>query len=179
MEPEDRCLLNGVPRINLRGQMQVVQTSSYVLILYEWIHAYRFIPLDGRPHLPAPVKLWMGDSRGRWEGTTLVVDVTNFNDETWIDSHGSFHSDALHVVERWTPVGPDRIDYTVTLEDPGVFARPWKMAYAVNRNRDKTYEIMEDSRHEGERDVENILSAGRREKAAGITGIHQHQRVGR
>jgi len=147
-----------------------------VVILYESNHSYRVIPLDGRPHPPAQVKLWMGDSRGRWEGNTLVVDVTNFNEETWIDSHGSFHSDALHVVERWTPAGPDRIDYSVTLEDPKVFTRPWKMAFAVNRNREKNYEIWEDSRHEGEQDVEGILSAGRKDKAAGITGIHEHRR---
>ena len=108
VEPEDRCLLNGVPRINLRGQMQIVQTSGYVLILYEWIHAYRYIPLDGRPHVANGVRLWNGDSRGRWEGDTLVVDVTNFhvdaknyNNQPWLDGHGSFYTDALHVVERW------------------------------------------------------------------------------
>jgi hypothetical protein len=82
-------------------------------------------------------------------------------------------------VERWTPAGPDRIDYSVTLEDPKMFTRPWKMAFAVNRNRDKNYEIWEDSRHEGERDVANIISAGQKEKAAGITGIHEHRREGR
>ena len=121
----------------------------------------------------------MGDSRGRWEGNTLVVDVTNFNDETWFDSHGSFHSDALHVVERWTLAGPDRIDYTVTIEDPQVFTGPWKMAWRVDRNKQKGYEVWEDSRHEGERFVEQILVVGRRDKAAGKTGIHQHGRAGR
>ena len=180
VDPHIRALLDGVPRNNyVPGEMQILQVAGAVVILYESNHSYRVIPLDGRPHPPAQVKLWMGDSRGRWEGNTLVVDVTNFNEETWIDSHGTFHSDALHVVERWTPAGPDRIDYSVTLEDPKVFARPWKMAFAVNRNRDKNYEIWEDSRHEGERDVENILSAGRKEQAAGITGIHEHKREGR
>ena len=176
IDPHIRALLDGVPRNNyVPGEMQILQVAGAVVILYESNHSYRVIPLDGR-HPPAQVKLWMGDSRGRWEGNTLVVDVTNFNEDTWLDAHGSFHSDALHVVERWTPAGPYRIDYSVTLEDPKVFTRPWKMAFAVNRNREKDYEIWEDSRHEGEQDVEGILSAGRKEKAAGITGIHEHRR---
>jgi hypothetical protein len=180
IDPHIRALLDGVPRNNyVPGEMQILQVAGAVVILYESNHSYRVIPLDGRPHPPAQVKLWMGDSRGRWEGNTLVVDVANFNEETWFDSHGSFHSDALHVVERWTPAGPDRLDYSVTIEDPKVFTRPWKMAYAVNRNREKNYEIWEDSRHEGEVDVEHILTAGRKEKAAGITGIHEPRREGR
>jgi hypothetical protein len=180
IDPHIRTLLDGVPRNNyVPGEMQILQVPGAVVILYESNHSYRVIPLDGQPHPPAQMKLWMGDSRGRWEGNTLVVDVTNFNDDTWLDSHGSFHSDALHVVERWTPAGPDRIDYSVTLEDPKAFTRPWKMAFAVNRNREKNYEIWEDSRHEGEMDVEGILSAGRKEKAAGITGIHEHRREGK
>ena len=179
VDPHIRALVDGVPRNNyVPGEMQILQIAGSVVILYESNHSYRVVPLDGR-HPPGQVKLWMGDSRGHWEGNTLVVDVTNFNEDTWFDSHGSFHSDALHVVERWTPAGPDRIDYSVTLEDPKVFTRPWKMAFAINRNREKNYEIWEDSRHEGERDVEGILTAGRTEKAAGITGIHEHRREGR
>jgi hypothetical protein len=177
IDPHIRAWLDGVPRNNyVPGGMQIVQRPGYVLILYESNHAYRVIPLDGRPHVSDKVKLWMGDSRGRWEGNTLVVDVTNFTDKTWIDSHGSFHSDALHVVERWTLAGADRIAYEVTLEDPKVFTRPWKMAFSVNRSREKNYEIFEDSRHEGERDAEHILQGGRREKEAGLTGIHEHRR---
>ena len=179
IDPHIRTLPAGVPRNNyVPGGMQILQVPGAVVILYESNHSYRVIPLDGR-HPPAQMKLWMGDSRGHWEGNTLVVDVTNFNDETWLDSHGSFHSDALHVVERWTPAGPNRMDYVVTLEDPKAFSRPWKMAFSVNRNRDTHYEIFEDSRHEGEQDVENILSGGRKEKAAGITGIHEHRREGK
>ena len=180
VDPHVRAFLDGVPRNNyVPGGMQFIQRPGYVMILYESNHAYRAIPLDGRPHVGAGVKLWMGDSRGRWEGNTLVVDVTNFNDLTWIDSHGTFHSDALHVVERWTLAGPDRIDYEVTLEDPKVFTRPWKMAYQVNRNKQAGYEIFEDARHEGEQDVEQIVLGGKRAKEAGVTGIHQHQRDGR
>ena len=112
-------------------------------------------------------------------GNTLVVDITNFNDSTWIDSHGSFHSDALHVVERWTLVGPDRIEYEATLEDSKVFTRPWRIAFQVNRNKQANYEIFEDARHEGEQDVAEIVLGGRRAKEAGVTGIHDHRREGR
>jgi hypothetical protein len=180
VDPHVRAFLDGVPRNNyVPGGMQIMQRPGYVVIQYESNHAYRVIPLDGRPHVAAGVKLWMGDSRGRWEGNTLIVDVTNFNDRTWIDSHGSFHSDALHVVERWTLVGPDRMDYEVTLEDPKVYTRPWKMAFQVNRNKQKDYEIFEDARHEGEQDVKEIILGGKRAKEAGVTGIHEHRREGR
>ena len=178
VDPHVRATLDGVPRNNyVPGGMQIGQVAGNVIILYESNHAYRVIPTDGRPHVGEGVQLWMGDSRGRWEGNTLVVDVTNFNTDTWLDAHGTFHSDALHVVERWTMASPDRIDYEVTIEDPKVFTRPWKMALTINRNKQKDYEIYEDSRHEGERDTEKILQAGRREKEAGLKGIHEHRRA--
>ena len=180
IDPHIRALPDGVPRNNhVPGGMQIMQTPGLVTIRYESNHAYRTIPVDGRPHASHRIKLWMGDSRGRWDGNTLVVDVTNFNEDTWLDAHGSFHSDALHVVERWTVVGQNRIDYEATFEDSKVFTRPWKIAYAVNRNMQPGYEVWEDARWEGERDVEQILLAGQQEKAAGITGIHQHKREGR
>ena len=97
-----------------------------VVIAYEYAHNIRLIPTDGSPH-PGSIAFWNGDSRGRWEGDTLVVDVVGFNDETWFDRAGNFHSDALHVVERYTPVSPYHINYEVTIEDPKVFTRPWKM----------------------------------------------------
>jgi hypothetical protein len=178
VDPHVRATLDGVPRNNyVPGGMQIGQVAGNVIILYESNHAYRVIPTDGRPHVGEGVKLWMGDSRGRWEGSTLVVDVTNYNTDTWLDAHGTFHSDALHVVERWTMASPDRIDYEVTIEDPKVFTRPWKMALTINRNKQKNYEIYEDARHEGERDTEKILQAGRREKEAGLKGIHEHRRA--
>jgi hypothetical protein len=132
--------------------------------------------MDGRPHVTPDLRLWMGDSRGRWEGNTLVVDVTNFDDRTWLDSHGSFHSDALHVVERWTIAAADRIDYEATLEDAKMFTRPWKIAFTINRNTAPGYEYYEDARLEGERDVEQIISAGMRDKAAGRAAVHEHRR---
>ena len=118
IEPEDRCSLQGVPRSNLRGPMQILQIPGHVVILYEWVHAYRVIPVDGRPHVPEGAATWQGDSRGRWEGNTLVVEVTNFrvdpvgyNKQPWLDSHGTFYTDALRVVERWTLVNANTIDY--------------------------------------------------------------------
>ena len=95
---------------------------------------------------------------GRWEGNTLVVDVTNQNDRTWLDVV-SFHGDGLHVVERWTPVGPDRIDYQATFEDPTMFTQPWTIAYSFTRDT-RASEIWEAADYEGERDVERILRSG-------------------
>ena len=177
VDPHVRATLDGVPRINyVPGGLQIRQTPGYVTILYESNHTFRVIPMDGRPHVQGGMKLWMGDSRGRWEGNTLVVDVTNFTDETWLDSHGSVHSDALHVVERWTMVSADRIEYEATLEDPKAFTRPWKIGFAINRNKAKDYEYYEDTRLEGERDVEEIIEGGKRFKEAGQTKIHEHRR---
>ncbi len=176
VDPHVRATLDGVPRINyVPGGLQIRQLAGVVTILYESNHAFRVIPVDGRPHVKG-VKLWMGDSRGRWEGNTLVVDVTNFTDQTWLDSHGSFHSDALHVVERWTIVGPDKIEYEATLEDPKMFTRPWKIAFPFNRNKQAGYEYYEDTRLEGERDVEEIILGGKRNKEAGRTKMHEHKR---
>jgi hypothetical protein len=102
--------------------------------------------------------------------------VTNFTDDTWLDSHASFHGDALHGVERWTMAGADRINCEATLEDPKAFTRPLKIAFAINRNKTSGYEYFEDSRIEGERDVEEIGLGGTRNKAAGRTGMHEHRR---
>jgi len=177
VDPHVQALLDGVPRINyVPGGLQIRQIPGYLTILYESSHTFRVIPMDGRPHVAKNVKLWMGDSRGRWEGNTLVVDVTNFNDRTWFDSHGTFHSDALHVVERWTMTGADRISYEATIEDPQVFSRPWKVGFPINRNKQQGYEYYEDTRFEGERDSEEIIEGGKRNKAAGRTRMHAHPR---
>jgi hypothetical protein len=175
IEPEDRCALQGVPRINYRSEFQILQSPGLVTILYSWNHSYRAIPLDGRPHLPPQVKLYNGDSRGHWEGNTLVVDVTNLDDETWFDAHGSFHSDALHVVERWTVIDANTIDYEATMQDPAVFTRPWTIAYPLNRMKDANYEVYEEACVEGNgHSVEATLGAGRTLKAKGLTGRHEH-----
>ena len=94
-------------------------------------------------HPPGHIDWWMGDSRGRWEGDTLVVDVTHFDDRTWFDRAGNFHADALHVVERYTPLGPDHITYEVTIEDPKVFTRPWKMSMVLYRHKGANFQLLE------------------------------------
>ena len=117
---EAKCFLPGVPRITYMGlPFQIVQTPRRITMLYEYVHAFRNIPFDSK-HPEGPLEFWLGDSRGRWEGDTLVVDVVHFNDQTWFDSAGNFHSEALHVVERYTPVSRDHIPYEVTIEIRGV-----------------------------------------------------------
>lgn len=174
IDTEDRCLLLGAPRSNYRGDLQIRQIAGYVVILYEWAHAYRIIPIDGRPHVAEDIKLHNGDSRGHWEGNTLVVDVTNFNDKVWLDSHGSFYSEALHVVERWTFVEANKVEYEATIEDPDVFTRPWKIRFSLDRNTQESYEFFEEACHEGV-SVDHRLAAGRLAVAAGQTGIHTHE----
>jgi hypothetical protein len=142
-DPNNKCFLPGVPRANYMPlPFQIFQTSKDVAILYEYVHAYRLIPLDGSNH-PEDVDFWMGDSRGHWEGDTLVVDVSNNNDQTWFDASGNFHSDALHVVERYTRTGLDTISYEATMEDPKVFTRPWKMSLTLYRRPEKNLQLME------------------------------------
>jgi len=175
IEPEDRCAPMGVPRMNYRFDFEIDQSPGMVTMLYSWNHAYRMIPLDGRPHVPASIKLFNGDSRGHWEGNTLVVDVTNFNDQTWFDAHGTIHTDALHVVERWTVVDANTINYEATLDDPKAFTRPWTIAYPIRRIKDAKYELYEEACLEGnDPTIDGILSVGRELKAKGVKGRHEH-----
>jgi hypothetical protein len=142
-DPETRCTLPGVPRATyMPFPFQIVQTPEQVTILHEYRHAVRRIHMNG-PHLEGPLEWWMGDSRGRWDGDTLVVDTVHFNAETWFDRAGNFHSEALHVVERFTPRGLNHIDYEVTIEDPQVFTRPWKMSMPLYRRLDANVRVLE------------------------------------
>ena len=158
-----RCLPAG-PRLTLSSAYngwQILQTPGHVIVFQEHNHNYRIIPLSGK-HPPASVQLWQGDSRGRWEGDTLVVDVTNFTDKTWIVgeaggegmSGGSFHSTALHMIERFKVVDADNIDYEATIEDPNVYAKPWKLAFGIWTRAPSDYENYEYACHEGNRSVE-------------------------
>ena len=135
------------------------------------IHDTRIIPLDGRPHLSPAVHLWMGDSRGRWEGKTLVADITNFTDKGRIAAHaaagrikGIPQSEALHVVERFTLADANTINYEVVIEDPNVYSRRWKVAIPLNR--DEHDQMFEYACHEGNKAVPNILSGARSEERA-------------
>jgi hypothetical protein len=144
LDPETRCYLPGVPRVTyMPHPFQIVQMSDKVTILYEYLRVVRHIFMNGNPHPPGPIDWWMGDSRGRWEGNTLVADVVHFSDRTWLDRAGNFHSDALHVVERYTPTGPDHLLYEATVEDPKVFTRPWKISMPLYRRQGPASELLE------------------------------------
>jgi hypothetical protein len=147
LDPVSRGFQEGLPRINYQGAFHIHQYPGSVVITYDYHHSYRVIPLDGRPHPGGDIKLWMGDSRGHWEKNTLVVDVANNNGQTWFAIVGSFHSDALHMVERWTATAPDHIVYIVTMEDPKVYSRPWKLR--IDFRRQKADEQWENAVWEG------------------------------
>jgi hypothetical protein len=143
-DPETKCYLLGVPRITYAGfPFQIIQQPAQLTVLYEWAHATRVIYTNGTPHPPGHIDWWMGDSRGRWDGDTLVVDVVHFDGETWLDRAGNHHSDALHVVERYTPLDADHINYEVTLEDPKVFARSWTMSMILYRHRERNVQLLD------------------------------------
>ena len=141
-DPEIKCYLPGVPRATyMPYPFQIFQTPEQVLIVYEFANATRTIPIGSGAESPSDT--WMGWSLGRWEGDTLVVDVTNFNDQTWFDRAGNFHSDALRVVERYTPIAQNVVDYEVTIEDPKVFSRPWKMRMPLYRRLEQNAQLQE------------------------------------
>jgi hypothetical protein len=144
LDPETKCYLPGVPRITyLPHPFQIVQQDDKVTILYEYLHAVRYIYMNGNPHPKGPIEWWMGDSRGRWEGETLVVDVVHFNDQTWFDRAGNYHTAALHVIERYTRTGPDHLRYEATIEDPAVFTRPWVISMPLYRRQEPSSELLE------------------------------------
>jgi hypothetical protein len=143
LDPETKCWLPGVPRATYMGfPFQIVQTPAQVSILYEYGHATRNIFMNS-PHPKGPIEFWMGDSRATWDGDTLVVDVVHFNDQTWFDRAGNHHSEQLHVVERYTPIDRDHINYEVTIEDPKVFTRSWKMSMPLYRRVDRNMQLLE------------------------------------
>ena len=142
-DPYTKCFMPGVPRATyMPFPFQIFQMPEKVAILYEWAYTTRFIHI-GTPHPRGPIDWWMGDSRGRWEEDTLVVDVVHFNDLTWFDHAGNHHSDALHVVERYTPIDRDHLNYEATIEDPKVFTRPWKMSMILYRRVEKNFRVLE------------------------------------
>jgi len=166
--PEDlglpvRCLLwptAGPPMLpgGYNNNYQIVQGPGYVMIIVEMIHDARIIPTDGRPHLSKHVRQWMGDSRGRWEGTTLVVETTNFTDKTAFRGSG----ENLRLIERFTRSGPDQILYQFTVEDPASFTRPWSAELPMRRMDEPLYEY---ACHEGNYGMEGILSGARTDEA--------------
>jgi hypothetical protein len=142
-DPELKCYMPGVPRATyMPFPFQIVQGSGdAILIAYEFTSTTRIIRMNAK--VEAPADAWMGWSRGRWEGDTLVVDVTDSREQTWFDRAGDFHSDALHVVERYTPVSPYHMNYEATIEDPKVFTRPWKISFPLYRRMERNVQLLE------------------------------------
>jgi hypothetical protein len=142
LDPEAKCYMPGVPRANyMPFPFQIVQGDKKIIMAYEYASASRLISMEKAD--PAPVESYMGWSNGRWDGDTLVIDVTGFNDKTWFDRAGNFHSEALHVVERWTPAGPNLIQYEALIDDPKVFTRSWKVSFPLYRRLDKNAQFLE------------------------------------
>jgi hypothetical protein len=165
--PWERCITRGVPGAMFPGAYnnghQIVQTRDYIVIHSEMIHEARVIPLDGRSHADARTASWSGDSRGRWMGDTLVVDTVNFNGKSWIATNaaagwlrGIPQSEACHLVERFTRVDANTIQYEATIDDPNVYTAPWKVAFPLNK--DDKYQIFEYACHEGNHALANMLS---------------------
>ena len=143
-DPESKCYLPGVPRIMyMPYPFQIFQKADQITMLFEYVHATRAVYTNGTQHPPGHIDWWMGDSRGRWEGDTLVVDIVHFNDQTWFDRAGNFHSEQLHLVERFTPLDRDHITYEVTVEDPKVFTAPWRMSMVLYRHREPNAQLLE------------------------------------
>jgi hypothetical protein len=165
--PGERCITRGLPNgmfpYRYNNGHQILQGPGVVVIFSEMIHDARVIPVDGRPHVGAAIRLWNGDSRGHWEGNTLVVDTTNFNDRGVVRFASGIvqppQTESLHLVERFTRVNANTIDYRVTIEDPNVFTRAWTVALPYNN--DPSYQIYEYACHEGNtRYMEGVLSGG-------------------
>jgi len=142
LDPEAKCYLPGVPRaMYMPYPFQIVQSTKQIMMVFEFAGALRTIYMADQTE--APADSWMGWSNGRWEGETLVIDTTAFNDLSWFDRAGNFHSDALHVVERIAAIDADHLNYEATIEDPNVFTRPWKISFPLYRRIEKNAQILE------------------------------------
>jgi len=143
-DPEIKCYMPGVPRATyLPYPFQIIQGSNKIMIVYGFAEANRTIHMDKRNPEPAPIDSWMGRSHGRWDGDTLVVDAAGFNGQAWFDRAGNFASDALHVVERYTPLSPNALMYEATIEDPTVFTRPWTLRMPLYRRLEAHAQVLE------------------------------------
>ena len=160
---QERCITRGLPEVTLPGpynnNLQIVQTPGYTLIFTEMIHDARVVPMDGRPHISPNLRSWLGDSRGRWEGDTLVVDTMNFTDRTNFRGSGA----NLHLVERFTRLDAATIDYRYTLDDPTTWTTPWTVAYPIVKTDGPIYEF---ACHEANYGLRGILTGARYEEKA-------------
>ncbi len=159
--PQERCISYGVPRLGgpYSQNIHIAQTPDHVLLLFEMVHEFRIIPLDGRPHLPGHVRQWLGDSRGRWEGDTLVVETTNFSPAQWFRG---LSQGGMRLVERFTRVDRDRVRYAVTFEDPDLWTQPWTAEILMPPTEGDMFEF---ACHEGNTGMTALLEIARLEEA--------------
>ena len=159
--PQERCISYGIPRLGgpYSQNVHVAQTPDHVLLLFEMVHEFRIIPLDGRPRLPGHVRQWLGDSRGRWEGDTLVVETANFRPAQWFRG---LSQGGMRLVERFRRVGVDALRYEVTFEDPGLWTRPWTATLLMPPTRGDMFEF---ACHEGNTGMTALLEIARQEEA--------------
>lgn len=142
LDPEVKCFMPGIPRATYQSHpFQIVQAKDNVLFTYEFASASRVVRMNSQEKSPAPA--WMGWSIGRWDGETLVIDVTDHMEETWFDRAGNYHSDALKVTERYTAIDDNTLQYEATIDDPKVYARPWTMAMPLYRRREPNAQLLE------------------------------------
>jgi hypothetical protein len=143
-DPDSKGYLPGVPRIMyMPFPFQIFQTPTHVAMTFEYAQGVRIVYTNGTPHPRGPIEWWLGDSRGTWDRDTFVVDAVHFTDQTWLDRAGNFHSEALHLVERYTMTGPDHINYEVVIDDPKVFTRPWKMSMVLYRRKEPNVRLLD------------------------------------
>ena len=176
--PSDRCITRSMPGAMLPGfynhNYHILQTPGYVTISVEMIHDVRIIPVDGRPHLNQPVRQWLGDSRGRWEGSTLVVETTNFNDKVFENGGVSRgFGGNVRMVERFTRVGADEIDYQFTIEDPATFTKPWTVSAPMTKIAGPLFEY---ACHEGNYAMSGILAGARADEKAAADAAKKQPR---
>jgi hypothetical protein len=162
----DRCITRGLPGSMMPAiygnAYEIVQSPDYVAIRYEMIHETRIIPLDRRPHVGSAVREYLGDARGHWEGNSLVIETTNFNGKTHFGYNNRYNSEKFTLIERFTPVGPDKLQWQVTFNDPEVWTRPF--TFTMPLTRDSSQPVFEYACHEGNLGLEHILSAARAEE---------------
>lgn len=155
LDNEGRCILSGLPRIML-FTFEIAYVPGQILLFYEYVHTTRLIHMDRREHLPEVFRMYMGDSIGRWEGDTLVVDTKNFNGLTWMALGGDFVTDAARIVERFAMIDPNTLKWTATITDPKAYTRPFTMQTAAPLLRAMPDEMFDETCHEGNADLDNL-----------------------
>ncbi len=168
---QERCITFGSPQLiaGYQSYYEIQQTANAVIVMTEMIHDVRIIPLDGRPHAPAGIHQWLGDSRGHWEGNTLVVDSTNYKPNSFMSSS----SEKLHVIERFTRTGPESLKYEITIDDPGTWTKPWSLMIPLKQSKDRVFEY---ACHEGNVGLAGILAGARAEEKAASAPVTRDQK---